>query len=121
MRKLLLAGAILSFGGCATLQADFPGVTPASVFDALDNAVNNACGAVPLVSSLQAILSADGISSPTAAQITLIASQICSVLIPPKPAVGMSRRQFERVTGTPSAPVILGYLNGVPIYGYWTK
>lgn len=110
---------LLAIGGCATIQSAFP--TPAAALDALDNAVNAACGAVPLVSSLETVLKADGIGNPTADQITMVASQICTVLIPPKPVVGMSERAFAQAVGSPSAPVILGYLNGTPIYGYWTK
>jgi hypothetical protein len=113
--------ALGALTGCATLQSDFPSVTPASVLDALDNAINTACGAVPLVSSLETVLAADGIVNPTAAQITLVSTQICSVLIPPKPVAGMSEKEFATAAGSPSAPVILGYLNGVPIYGYWTR
>jgi len=121
MKNLIAACALLALTGCATLQADFPGVTPASVLDALGNAIDTACGAVPTVASLETVLADDGLVNPTAAQITMVASQVCSVLIPPKPVAGMSRRQFAMAVGSPSAPVILGYLNGKPIYGYWTK
>jgi hypothetical protein len=111
----------IALTGCATIQSEFPNVTAASVLDALGNAIDAGCGAVPTVTSLEAVLASDGLVNPTAAQITMVASQICAVLIPPKPVAGMSEGEFEMATGTPSAPVILGYVNGVPVYGYWTK
>lgn len=117
MKKSLLVGAFLLFGGCATLQS----ITPTSAIDALINTIDTACGAVPTVTSLEAVLASDGLVNPTAAQITMVASQVCAVLIPPKPVAGMSERQFSMAVGSPSAPVILGYVNGVPVYGYWTK
>jgi hypothetical protein len=109
---LVLGGCAgtLSLGGCSTLQS----ITPAAALDALENAVNVACGAVPIISSLEAVLKADGISNPTETQITMVAQQICAGLVPPK-------AMTARVAGSPSAPVILGYVNGVPVYGYWTK
>jgi len=117
--KWIALCGLLALGGCATLQSVFP--TPTAALDALDNAIHTACGAVPLVSSLEAVLKSDGISNPTADQITMVATQVCQVLIPPKPVAGMSQRAFAQAVGSPSAPVILGYLNGTPIYGYWTK
>jgi len=106
--------ALVSLPGCATLQSWFPGVTPASALQALANAMNSACGAVPTVKTLEGILAAQGISNPTETEITAIASQVCSVL---KPPATMS----SRAMGAPGAPVVLGYYHGAPVYGHWAK
>lgn len=119
MRKVSLAIIVLGVAltGCATFQSVFQ--TPAAALDALDNAIHATCGAILLSSSLEAVLKSDGISNPTADQITMVASQVCQVLIPPKTM--MHGAMTSRSMGTPSSPVILGYLNGNTIYGYWAK
>jgi len=121
MKKFIAIFALLLLTGCATLQAEFQGATPLATLDAIGTAVDTFCGAVPKAASVEAVLASMGIANPTASQITNIAQQICSVLVPPKPVAGMSRNEFAMAAGSPSAPVIMGYLNGVPIYGYWTK
>lgn len=106
--------AVSVLPGCATVQGWFPGVTPASALRALQAALQQTCGAVPTVKAVETILASQGISNPTEAEITAIASQVCAVLGPPK---SMASRDM----GASGSPVVLGHYNGATIYGHWEK